>query len=193
MLRKIATGFVCVACVMLSLFAITSRPAFSQTSGGETLRRISTARNDTPAAAVTNNQAPKLPARSSEDKFTYLPIVTRAITVAQQWAYSATCDNTPDATSADPATFGYGLRELYLLETIQGANGKSFKVEWTIDGNRITDLDETGAVPSNAYNYSSVIMYGVGGNCGSAVPRGTYSIKFYIDGQLFKQGQAVIR
>lgn len=137
-----------------------------------------------PAASVA-------PIHAQATRRTYLPIVISSPVVGPlQFASSVDANGAP----VDPATtFNYGIQYLYISVTVTAGKNLPWRTEWTVDGNRQTGLDRSGTVSSSLSRITNSICYGPTGICGSAVPRGTYQVNFFLNNQLVQQGTAVIR
>jgi hypothetical protein len=113
----------------------------------------------------------------------YLPLITRSPGVNIQ--FGSVID--AQKNLLDPGTvFPYGITYLYYRYTVEGASGRPYRAEWTIDGVRQPQLDESGLIPSASAIFPSYLCSVTLGPCGVPLPRGAYQVSFFID-DIFRQ------
>jgi hypothetical protein len=127
------------------------------------------------------------------DSTIYLPIIISPILVsAFQFETSSSCSTDVGNPVASPASFLYGLKQLGVSSTVNGGVGQPWRLEWTIGGQRQTDLDRSGTIAGPSEVVAMTVVYGVNGLCGEAVPRGTYQVRLFLSDSLYQEATATI-
>lgn len=127
----------------------------------------------------------------------YLPISFRPL--ESVITFGATVDS--NGVPSPPATeFPPGMRYLYWNAAMIGAAGKAWRIEWLIDGARVSSLDESGVVPqgANIFNVHNYICFveQESTSCEETtitIPPGSYTIRLVIDGAFQAEKTAIVR
>nr|AIA10702.1 unknown Function [uncultured bacterium] len=90
-------------------------------------------------------------------------------------------------------TFGYGIAQLYYRYTVAGAPGRLYRTEWSVDGVRQPQLDDSGLIPSTSAVFTNFFCSPTLGSCEQPVPRAIYQVRFYIDDVFYHEATAVVR
>ncbi len=123
----------------------------------------------------------------------FLPLIRTAPQVAPL-QFAAELDN--EGNPVSPTTvFQYGIQYLYVVTTVENGAGSRWSIKWTVNDAHAPELDLGGVVSSARERVTDAI-------CGltqtspprcEALPRGTYRVDFFLDGQLYRTNTAVIR
>jgi hypothetical protein len=132
-------------------------------------------------------------APAADEKKTFLPIVTRAITATI--TFGATVNN--NGIPTPPIThFPAGSRKMYYNAAIVGGAGKSYRLEWTLNGTRTPSIDRSGVISGSPSNINGLICYTqVGTSCDNptgTLPAGTYTVVLYVNNTFIAQGTATV-
>lgn len=141
--------------------------------------------------------ATSLPDTTSEQGFTtiFLPIIVAQPTVLPylfRTSDSCTGDSFSEIQLSN-ATFNFGFKRLSYGVLIQGGIGRQWSQTWTIDGEPQPDLSRSGVITQEEELFTSSIVYGENGQCGDAIPAGTWTVTFMIDGVVMQTGSVVIK
>ncbi len=117
----------------------------------------------------------------------YLPLILQPPPPPTTIRFGATFRN--GALGEEGTSFAFGLQELHYQISVRDGVGRSFREEWIVDGQRQPALDRSGTIPPESVYLGSAIAL----STSNPLPRGTYQLRFFVDGQLAAQGQAVIR
>ncbi len=90
-------------------------------------------------------------------------------------------------------TFTYGIAELYYRYTVTGALDQAYRAEWSFNGTRQPQLDDSGTILSNSAVFTNSICTLDLSTCSVPVPRGTYQVKFFIDDVLYQEASAIVQ
>lgn len=173
--------------VMLLLVTMPTLMARAQPADQDALRLVRTTSSPLPAAAPA---AAPISAPVAGGLATYLPLLNTAPDVRLEFSTAETdaCEPFTPATN-----FTYGIKYLCYRITIVGGKNQKYRTEWSIDGKAQTGLNESGTVFASPELEGGVICYGPGGlSCGSALPRGNWQVKVFLNEQLYQQVTAVI-
>ncbi len=85
-----------------------------------------------------------------------------------------------DLRSGPATTFGFGITALEYEIGVIGAQGLIYREEWSLNGIRQLQLDGGGVVPGSPAVLSNSILQ----SDSSPLPRGTYRLRFLLDGFL---------
>jgi hypothetical protein len=120
----------------------------------------------------------------------YLPLIFRSPGVGIQFGSLVDAQN----NLLDPGTtFTYGITHLYYRYTVESAAGRAYRAEWSLDGVRQPQLDDSGTIPSASATFASYICSLTLGPCDGPLPRGAYKVQFFIDGALHQEATATIQ
>jgi hypothetical protein len=129
---------------------------------------------------------------AQDQRKAFLPIVIRP--VAAVISFGATVDS--EGVPNPPVTqLPAGSRKLYYYIPIAGADGATYRREWTINGERETAIDRNGVIVGDSYIMSGVICYSSVPGCDSptgTLPAGTFLLQLYIDNILVAQNTATV-
>jgi len=92
-----------------------------------------------------------------------------------------------------PATFPYGIRQLFVGTIVDNAVGLSYAIEWTISGTRQPSLDATGVFTQSPQSIGTVVVYGPNSQCNDRLPRGDYQVNLVIGQRLHQIAVAIIQ
>jgi hypothetical protein len=90
-------------------------------------------------------------------------------------------------------TFDYGIAELYYRYTVIGALDQPYLAEWSFNGVRQPQLDDSGTILSDSAVFTNSICTLDLSQCSVPVPRGTYHVKFFIDDVLYGEASAIVQ
>src|SRR5512145_3502238 len=90
-------------------------------------------------------------------------------------------------------TFIYGITYLHVRFVVRGGYPLPWRLDWYRNGVYQPDIGSNGTIPTAVYADTYNICYGPGGVCGSFIPRGSYTVKFYLNNQLYREKTAVIQ
>jgi hypothetical protein len=90
-------------------------------------------------------------------------------------------------------TFAYGIAELYYRYTVTGALDQPYLAEWSFNGVRQPQLDDSGTILSDSAVFTNSICTLDLSECSVPVPRGTYQVKFFIDDVLYGEASAIVQ
>lgn len=100
---------------------------------------------------------------------------------------------TSDCQSPAGTSFAYGIKYLCADVIVDGAQGQAYRFSWTIDGKLQSGLGDSGTISSQLIDVPDGICYGRNGDCGDAIPRGTYQVSFFLNNVQYQTNTAVIR
>lgn len=133
------------------------------------------------------------------DHLVYLPAIhqlesknTLVESVTARWYASAQCDDITSPPIPDPAIFASGMRFLDLEINVKNAKGKSYRLLWIQNGQRLIEHDLVGTVSYDIELVTSGLSSGVNG-CQDIIDPGTYEFRFYLDNTLSLSGMATIK
>lgn len=90
----------------------------------------------------------------------------------------------------NPGTvFGYGITALHYQISVPAGQGLAYHEQWTINGIREPQLDASGSIPATPAVLSNAILL----STNSVLPRGSYQVRFLINGQLAGEATAIIQ
>jgi len=90
-------------------------------------------------------------------------------------------------------TFAYGIAQLYYRYTVTGALDQPYLAEWSFNGVRQPQLDDSGTILSDSAVFTNSICTLDLSECSVPVPRGTYQVKFFIDDVLYGEASAIVQ
>lgn len=117
----------------------------------------------------------------------YLPVV-RQLT-APPTAVRFGTGQAGGALSGAGVAFDAGLTALFYEVTVEGGAGLPFRLEWSVDGRRLPELDRAAAMPPGGGPFISAIAL----STGAPLPPGAYTLRVFVGGPLAAEGQATIR
>ena len=154
-----------------------ARPIFAQVDDPEA-SGMSEAGLELPAVQAIEDpaaQAPPLALHAERTQRVHLPLL------AGQPRYSAQFARTLDANQnpiAPDVVFPRGTTEVFAVLTLNGAAGKSWRVEWYRNNLRVPGIGGSGTIPSGQVSGRLVRKLSYANN--GALPAGNYSIVLYI-------------
>lgn len=125
----------------------------------------------------------------SPSQTTFLPLIVALAGV--QIAFGSGVDDA-DALVNQGTTFAYGITRLYSRYTVVGAQGLTYRTEWTVDGIRQPLLDDSSTIPFTTTVFTNYFCSPTLGSCGEPLPRGTYQVTCFIDDAPYQQATARI-
>ncbi|HEU5099900.1 MAG TPA: hypothetical protein VFU22_12805 [Roseiflexaceae bacterium] len=122
----------------------------------------------------------------------FLPVILTSIRVTP---IVFTGSTTSDCQGTTGTSFSFGIKYLCVDVIVGGAQDQQYKFRWTINGQLIADEDlgASGTIGSQLVGVGDGICYGPEGNCGEAIPRGTYQVSFFLNNVQYQTNTAVIR
>ena len=171
----LVVGFV-VACALIPLGV-----SYGQGERGVWQSRSSLAQADATSPATAPVAQPQAGTPQA-----FLPLLNAAprVTITFATARDA-AENLVNPTTS----FSYGLKTLYSDALIEGAKGQQYRSQWTINGEDIAALDDTGSLPFQA----TVVESDIGFSDNANLDRGTYVRRIYVGGVLYAEATATIR
>lgn len=94
--------------------------------------------------------------------------------------------------TVSPTVYGYGIEQLGWGVLVKGGSGYSYRVEWTIDGAVVPGLARSGVVEDESDVVSGTLFFGQG-ECGGELPRGTYTVRLFLNESLQSEGTVTIQ
>jgi|GEM_PF-6839340 len=123
---------------------------------------------------------------------TYLPVVVLSPTATVTFGTTIDSNGVPNPPlTVLPA----GSRKLYYNAAIRAAQGKPYRLEWSINGQRQPGIDHTGTVPSNSANINGLICVTATPTCDNptgTLPTGTYLLRVFVDNVLITEGTVTV-
>lgn len=117
----------------------------------------------------------------------YLPLVNQPSGPPATVRFGATLAG--GALGGVAASFPAGSPALYYEVTVEGAAGRPFTLEWTVNGQRRSELDRAGTLPADGGPY----LGGIALSTSAPLPAGAYRLRVFIDGLPSGEGQASIQ
>jgi hypothetical protein len=101
---------------------------------------------------------------------------------------------TPDCQGTTGTSFTYGIKYLCADVIVDGAQGQTYRFSWSINGRLDSRLDTEGTINAPLVDAPAGICSPQGSeSCGSAIPRGTYQVSFFLNNIPYQTASAVIR
>ncbi len=132
----------------------------------------------------------------------FLPIILSPPSVAPPiFATFDRCTDPPNEPVIEPEMLEYGFYALAYATLINARPGSPYRIEWTIDGERIRELDQEGVTETSSEEMSGSIAINtvdpdtnrIVERCSEPVYRGSYEIDFFIDDVLYRETSFEIR
>ncbi len=124
----------------------------------------------------------------------YLPMIISPIRVSfLQLVSNDSCDTNFSNSVLSPATFAYGIKQLGVSTTVEGGIDQAWRLEWSKDGQRVSDLDKSGVIAQSPEQVAMTIVYGTNRQCGGALPRGAYQVRLFLNDSLYQAATATIQ
>jgi hypothetical protein len=121
----------------------------------------------------------------------FLPII---VTSTRVTPIVFTGSATPDCQGTTGTSFAHGIKYLCADVIVDGAQGQTYRFSWTINGLPDSRLDTEGMINAPLVDAPAGICSPQGNEpCGSAIPRGTYEVSFYLNNVPYQTASAVIR
>jgi hypothetical protein len=120
----------------------------------------------------------------------FLPII---VTSTRVTPIVFTGSATPDCQGTTGTSFAYGIKYLCADVVVDGAQGQTYRFSWSINGRPDSRLDTEGTINAPLVVAPAGICSPQGNEpCGSAIPRGTYQVSFFLNNVLYQTASAAI-
>ena len=130
----------------------------------------------------------------AQDGDLYLPIIFSSPSADPlQFGSVNNCTDSIGNFTPAPATFPYGIRQLFVGTIVDNAIGLSYAIEWTISGTRQPGLDATGIFTQSPQSIGTVVVYGPNSQCRDQLPRGDYQVNLVIGQRLVQIAVVIIQ
>jgi hypothetical protein len=120
----------------------------------------------------------------------FLPIIVTSIRVTP---IVFTGSASSDCQGTTGTSFTYGIKYLCADVVVDGAQGQVYRFSWTVGGRPDPHLDTVGTINAQLVDAPAGICSPQGNEpCGSAIPRGTYQVSFFLNNVQYQTAKAVI-
>jgi hypothetical protein len=92
-----------------------------------------------------------------------------------------------------PAIFTYGIKQLGVSTTVEGGLDQPWRLEWSLNGQRVPDLDRQDVITQSPQLVTTVIVYGTQGQCGAALPQGVYQVRLFLNNAFYQEATVTIQ
>ncbi len=120
----------------------------------------------------------------------YLPVLIRSPGISIQ--FGSGLDAQKNLLNPGNA-FAYGIAALHYRYTVTDAPDQPYRAEWSFNGARQPQLDDSGTIPPGSAVFTNSICTLDLSPCSVPVPRGTYQVRFFIDDVLYQEASAVVQ
>jgi hypothetical protein len=104
-----------------------------------------------------------------------------------------TGSDTADCIGTTGTSFPYGIKYLCVDLTVDGAEGESYRFQWTKDGEPQPSADTIGTISAALVDVPAGICFlQSNGECGAVIARGTYRVSFSLNNIQYQTATAVI-
>ena len=129
-----------------------------------------------------------------QDSTIYLQIVLAPIRASPlQFVTSNECSTDFSNPQPSPATFAFGIKQLGVSTTLDGGIGLPWRLEWSVNGQRVTDLDRHDVITQVPQVVAMTIVYGADRQCGTALPIGDYQVRLFLNDVLYQEANVTIQ
>lgn len=124
----------------------------------------------------------------------YLPLIIAPVRVSPlQLITSNECGSDFGSPQLSPATFAFGIKQLAVSTTVDGGIGQPWRLEWSVNGERVPDLDSHDVITQSSQLLAMTIVYGANRQCGTALPRGVYQVRLFLNEAFYQEATVTIQ
>lgn len=89
----------------------------------------------------------------------------------------------------EATSFSFGITALHYRVSVVGAEGRTFREEWSLNGVARPELTRSGVLPAAEATYLSAIAL----STGAPLPPGSYRLRLLVDDLVGGEAEAIIR